>query len=94
MERQRTLQDAIEDLLMKKRLDLSPQLWGLWQRFEGCFANKGTLGRRFGQLVDLRNGIRRSHSVDEITRNEGGAAMLWFEQITVRTSPVRADLKE
>ena len=158
-ERQRTLQDAIEDLLVKERLDLPPQLReldakietveltlrrgidaaldsdpaqlpphvrqkieerlqtaakknaaldsnryeslagkleyadlrelqdtitnkALWQRFEGRFANKETLGRRFGQLADLRNGIRHSRSVDEITRKEGEAAILWFEQVT------------
>lgn len=67
---------------------------GPWQRFEGCFANKGTPRRRFGQLADLRNGIRHSRSVDEITRKEGEAAILWFEQVTVRNSPVGADLYE
>ena len=157
-ERQRTLQDAIEDLLVKERLDLPPQLReldakieavelamrsgidaaldgdpaqlpphvrqkieerlqaaakknaaldsdryeslsgkleyadlrelqdaimnkALWQRFEGRFANRETLAKRFGQLADLRNGIRHSRSVDEITRKEGEAAILWFEQV-------------
>lgn len=157
-ERQRTLQDAIEELLVKERLDLSPQLReldarieavelalrrgidealggdpgqlpphvsqkieerlqaavkknaaldgdryealagkleyadlrelqdsitsrALWDRFEPRFANKETLARRFGQLADLRNGIRHSRSVDEITRKEGEAAILWFEQV-------------
>lgn len=157
-ERQRTLQDAIEDLLVKERLDLPPQLRELdarieaielalrrdigealnddpsqlpphvaqkieerlqaaakknaaldgdryatlrgkleyadlrelqdtiaskvlWARFEARFANKESLARRFGQLADLRNGIRHSRSVDEITRKEGEAAILWFEQV-------------
>ena len=160
-ERQRTLQDAIENLLVKERLDLSPRLReldarieaveldlrlgidralegdvallpqhvrqrveerlqmavrknaaldgeryqslggkleyadlrelqdtitnrGLWHRFEGRFASKETLGRRFEQLADLRNGIRHSRSVDEITRKDGEAAILWFEQLGVR----------
>lgn len=160
-ERQRTLQDAIEDLLVKERLDLPPQLReldarieavelalrrgidkaldgdpgrlpphvlqkveerlqvaakknaaldseryatlagkleyadlrelegtitskALWTRFEGRFANKETLVKRFGQLADLRNGIRHSRSVDEITRKEGEAAILWFEQVIGR----------
>ena len=39
----------------------------------------------FGQLVDLRNGIRHSRLVDEITRKEGEAATLWFEQVLART---------
>lgn len=56
----------------------------LWARFEGRFANKETLVKRFGQLADLRNGIRHSRSVDEITRKEGEAAILWFEQVNGR----------
>ena len=51
---------------------------------EGRFGNKEMLGRRFGQLADLRNGIRHSRSVDEITRKEGEAAILWFEQVNRR----------
>ncbi len=161
VERQRTVQDAIEDLLVKERLDLPPQLRdldvniesvelrlrtsigvaldgdpsmlpshvrqrieerlrqaakkdaaldsdhyeslegkleyadlrdlqdtitnkGLWQRFVGRFVNKETLVRRFGQLADLRNGIRHSRSVDEVCRKEGEAAILWFEQVNGR----------
>lgn len=157
-ERQRTIQDAIEDLLVKERLDLSPHLReldsrieaveltlrdrinaaldadvallpghvrqriderlqraarknaaldtdhydslagkleysdlrelqdiiankGLWARFEERFANKETLATRIGQLAELRNGIRHSRSVDEITRMDGEASILWFEQV-------------
>ena len=164
-ERQRTVQDAIEDLLIKERLDLPPQLReldakievieltlrhgidaalggdpallpshvhqkienrlqlaskknpaldadhyeslagkleyadlrelhdtiankGLWKRFEERFANKETLGKRFGQLADLRNGIRHSRSVDEISRKEGEAAILWFERVNGQRLPV------
>lgn len=161
VERQRTLQDAIEDLLVKERLDLPPQLReldaqielvelalrhsieealdgdvsqlpphiaqkideriqsaakknaaldvnrfstlagkleyadlreleatitskALWERFEARFVNKETLIKRFGQLAELRNGIRHSRSVDEITSKEGEAAILWFQQVTGR----------
>lgn len=157
-ERQRTFQEAIEDLLIKERLDLSPQLReldveieqielglrdavvlalegesallpshvlqrvrervqaaaqknaainadnylqlaaqlefcdlreiqdiisskALWARFEPRFANKETLVGRFGQLAELRNSIRHSRSSDEITRKDGEAAILWFEQV-------------
>jgi hypothetical protein len=160
-ERQRTLQDAIEDLLVKERLDLAPRLRevdarieavelalrrgivealegnpaqlpphvaqkieerlqaaakknaaldgeryetlagkleyadlrdlegtitskALWPHFESRFANKETLVKRFGQLADLRNGIRHSRSVDDITGKEGEAAILWFEQVNGR----------
>ncbi len=157
-ERQRTLQDANEDLLVKERLDLPPQLRDLdaqveaveltlrgtivealggdaaalpphvlqkiderlqaaakknaaldltfyqtlggrleyadlrevqdailgktnWPLFQARFANKETLAKRFDQLAELRNGIRHSRTVDEVTRKEGEAALLWFRQV-------------
>lgn len=160
-ERQHTLQDAIENLLIKERFDLSPQLReldvrieqvelglrakivvalesdhtqlpshvlqkvkeriqgaaqknaamdaenylklsaqlefcdlrelqdtvtgkALWPRFESRFINRETLVAKFNQLAELRNGIRHSRSVDEITRKEGEAAILWFEQVLAR----------
>ncbi|MEX2473472.1 MAG: DUF262 domain-containing protein [Gemmatimonadota bacterium] len=160
-ERQRTLQDAIEDLLVKERLDLPPKLReldanieevelalrrditetldgdsselpshvqqkiaerlqiaarknaaldaeryetlggkleyadlrelqdtimskALWSLFEGRYVNKEILAKRFGQLADLRNGIRHSRNVDEVTRKEGEAAVLWFQQVLGR----------
>ncbi len=157
-ERQKTMQEAIEDLLIKERLDLSPQLRdldesielvelelrsiivdatgsdaalipshimvrvneriqnalrknaaldaeyfqtmtgkmeyfdlrelqssitskSLWERFEPRFKNKVALDAKFDQLAELRNGIRHSRGVNEITRKEGEAAILWFEQV-------------
>lgn len=56
----------------------------LWPRFEGRFVNRESLTAKFGQFADLRNGIRHSRSVDEITRKEGEASILWFEQILGR----------
>nr|WP_281720598.1 DUF262 domain-containing protein [Nitrosomonas nitrosa] len=155
-ERQRTLQAAIEDLLVKERLDLAPNLreidanieaielklrtliasalneapdrlpgavqenardrvekaarksasfdeekaasvagllefcdlreletimatksnWGL---FEPIFRSKDAMIKKFDQLAELRNGIRHSRTVDEITAKEGEAAILWFQ---------------
>ena len=157
-ERQRTLQDAIENLLVKERLDLSPNLRELdedvekvelslrkyvasvlnndttalpphviqkinerlqraakknaaldmdyyeslegkleysdlrelqdavlakaaWPIFQTQFSNKETLMAKFGQLAELRNGIRHSRTVDEVTRKEGEAALIWFHQV-------------
>ena len=157
-ERQRTLQEAIEDLLVKERLDLSPRLRELdaeverieltlrglvndvlgsnvailphhiHQRiderigkalrknsaldpkrysaldgkleyadlrelqdvvtnksltplFRSRFPNKETVVKRFDQLAELRNGIRHSRTVDEVTRKEGEAAVVWFRQV-------------
>ena len=53
----------------------------LWTRFESRFGSRGTLETKFGQLADLRNGIRHSRSVHEVTRKEGEAAILWFEEV-------------
>jgi hypothetical protein len=157
-ERQRTLQEAIEDLLVKERLDLSPQLRELdakvetveltlrriideslggnsselpshvlqkieerlqaaakknsaldvsafqtlrgkleyadlrevqdsilskttWPHFQVRFTNKEMLTKKFDQLAELRNGIRHSRTVDEITRKEGEASILWFQKV-------------
>lgn len=160
-ERQRTLQDAIEDLLIKERLDLPPQLRELdaeieavelmlrkiivealgddsaglpphvlqkieerlqaaakknaaidlnnfqtlesrleyvdlrevqdtilsktnWPQFESRFLNKETLTKRFDQLAELRNGIRHSRTVGEVTRKDGEAGLLWFREVLKR----------
>lgn len=50
----------------------------LWSRFESCFGTKESLGTKFSQLAELRNGLRHSRSIDDITRKEGEAAILWF----------------
>ncbi|MCP4002897.1 MAG: hypothetical protein GY725_01750 [bacterium] len=52
-----------------------------WSMFQDQFANKEALITKFGQLAELRNGIRHSRRVDEITLKEGEAAILWFEQV-------------
>ena len=49
--------------------------------FQSRFPNKETLVKRFDQLAELRNGIRHSRTVDEVTRKEGEAALLWFKQV-------------
>jgi hypothetical protein len=159
-DRQRTIQEAIEDLLIKERLDLPPQLRELDAQieaielalrrticdalagdeaklpahvlqkvserlqgaakknaaldanlyttlpgkleyadlrelqdtvaskalaplFQGRFPNKEMLSKRFDQLAELRNGIRHSRTVDEVTRKEGEAAILWFKQCSL-----------
>jgi hypothetical protein len=55
----------------------------LWPAFEARFGTKEMLNLRFGQLAELRNGIRHSRGVDEVTRMEGEAALLWFRQVLV-----------
>jgi len=56
----------------------------LWDRFQLIFESKGTLAQRFDQLANLRNSIRHSRAVDEITRKDGEASIAWFEQVLKR----------
>ena len=56
----------------------------LWSLFEPAFANTETLVKKFDQLAELRNGIRHSRTVSEVTRKEGEAAILWFRQVLAR----------
>ncbi len=53
----------------------------IWTHFESRFVNKDTLAKKFDQLAELRNCIRHSRTVDEITRKEGEAAIIWFDQM-------------
>lgn len=52
-----------------------------WQHFSSTFASKEELAKRFDQLANMRNGIRHSRTVDQITRKDGEAALLWFEKV-------------
>ena len=56
----------------------------LWPRFQKCYGSKWTLEKHFDQLVELRNSIRHSRSIDDVTRKEGEAAILWFEKLLGR----------
>ena len=56
----------------------------LWPNFAPRFVNKEMLNVKFGQLAELRNGIRHSRTVDEVTRKEGEASLLWFEQVLAK----------
>ena len=49
--------------------------------FQAQFPNVELVVKRFDQLAELRNGIRHSRTVDEVTRKEGEAALLWFQQV-------------
>jgi hypothetical protein len=53
----------------------------LWPVFEPRFQNKVMLEAKFGQLAELRNAIRHTRAVDEVTRKEGEAAIAWFKQV-------------
>ena len=52
---------------------------GAWPSLQPQFVNKEVTVGKFDQLAELRNGVRHGRDVDEITRKEGEAALLWFE---------------
>jgi hypothetical protein len=52
-----------------------------WPLFESRFGTRELLAKRFDQLAELRNSIRHSRTVDEVTRKEGEAALVWFQQV-------------
>ncbi len=51
----------------------------LCPNFSNRFVSIESFVVKFNQLAELRNGIRHSRGVDEITRKEAEAA--WFEQV-------------
>ena len=53
----------------------------LWPRFEARFGSKEMLNVRFAQLAELRNSLRHSRTVDDVTRKDGQAALIWFRQV-------------
>lgn len=52
-----------------------------WKKFESIFANKEFLNTKFEQLTALRNSIRHNRSVDQVTRMEGEASIIWFTEV-------------
>lgn len=54
---------------------------GCWQRFQDKFRSKQTFQKRLDQLAELRNPLRHDRTLDEVTKREGEAAILWFEKL-------------
>ncbi len=52
-----------------------------WHFFSDAFTSKEDLSKRIDQLAEMRNGIRHSRTVDEISKKDGEAALLWFEKV-------------
>jgi len=50
-------------------------------KFQEILTNKETLQTRFRQLANLRNPLRHSRQVDNVTRKEGEAAISWFGRV-------------
>lgn len=52
----------------------------LWPAFKSMFGTPQQVQQRFTQLGDLRNAIRHSRTANVVTKKDGEAAILWFEQ--------------
>ena len=80
MEKYHTLSGILEycDLRELQEIIMSKSTWA---EFESIFINKEALAAKFGQLAELRNSIRHSRTVDQVTRKEGEAALIWFKQV-------------
>lgn len=52
----------------------------LWTGFESTFGTKEVFNSRCAQLAELRNAIRHSRDLNDVTRKDGEAALLWFQQ--------------
>lgn len=76
-ERYRTLTGKMEFCDLRE-LEDTIVTKALWPIFADRFQNKEQLAMRFKQLSELRNAIRHSRSVDEVTRKDGEAAIHWF----------------
>ena len=59
----------LQDILMSR------ECWPLW---DATFGTRDRLQIRFTQLAALRNAIRHSRPVDDVTKKDGEAALLWF----------------
>jgi len=62
----------IEDIIVSR---------DLWSLFAEQMGSKGILATRFSQLGELRNSIRHSRVVTEVTERDGEAAILWFTDV-------------
>lgn len=86
-ERYETLSGVLEFADLTELLDIITAK-GMDVRFADVFPTREALNAKFGQLGELRNGIRHSRSVSEIARKEGEAAILWFEAALKKANQV------
>ncbi len=63
------------DLMEYKDLISNGKYWDL---FEKKFITKQLLEKHFGQLSNLRNTLRHSREMTELTLAEGNASIIWF----------------
>lgn len=80
MEYYQTLEGKLEYCDLRELQDIITSK-KTWPEFQSCFSNKKALVGKFDQLAEVRNSIRHSRTVDEVTRMEGKASLLWFKKV-------------
>lgn len=89
-ERAATLEGMLEFADLRELEDII-KAKATWDSFGPVFLNRADIATRFDQLARLRNAIRHSRTVDDITRKDGEAALAWFERcIKPQTAQARA----
>ena len=63
----------------------------LWPRFADALQSKQNLSIRLNQLAELRNSIRHTRTVRPVTRKDGEASLLWFQEALSQVTPVADD---
>ena len=53
----------------------------LWQLFAQRLGTKEAFNGRCGQLAELRNTLRHSRDLSDVTRKDGEAALIWFREV-------------
>lgn len=66
------------NLLELRDIILEPNVW---PTFKDLYRNEVMLEGKFKQLANLRNAIRHSRTVDDVTRKEGEASIIWFTEV-------------
>lgn len=83
LDRTETMEGKLEYFDLRELQDMIVSKPG-WPHFEDRFGTKEGLILKFNQLSELRNAIRHSRAVDEVSRLEGEAAIQWFGHILSR----------
>lgn len=75
-----SLQSQMEyfNLLELRDIILDTNVWPL---FKELFRNETALDGKFKQLANLRNTIRHSRVADDVTKKEGEASIIWFNDV-------------
>lgn len=75
-----TLRETL-DFFDLRELEMTITSKPSWPLFQSLFRSKKDVTDRFRQLAELRNCIRHSRPVGEVTLKDGEAAIHWFRQV-------------